>query len=158
MNNLQPKKKSNTLLGYSVAILVALCFVCMVMAWAVNLDTTPESPPQATPTDIRFENPEPIIPVAPVIPAYIVEYKMIGNGGSASITYQNGTGGTEQQDIIIPWRYPKFKAVSGTFLYISGQLNGTGTITCQIFLSGRLFKTSTSKGQYVIASCDGLVP
>ena len=87
--------------------------------------------------------------------SYSVEYKVSGSANSASITYSNAQGGTEQQKINLPWS-KSFTVTSGSFLYISAQNEGdSGSVTCQILVNGSVYKTSTSSGAYVIADCSG---
>jgi hypothetical protein len=87
--------------------------------------------------------------------SHVVTYRMTGTAYSASLTYQNASGGTEQKDARLPWEW-SFAAVNGQFVYISGQNRGTaGAVTCAILLDGAIVKTSTSDGAYKIASCSG---
>jgi hypothetical protein len=80
---------------------------------------------------------------------------MTGTAYSASLTYQNADGGTEQKDARLPWEW-SFAAVSGQFVYISGQnAASSGSVTCAILLDHVVVKTSTSDGAYTIASCSG---
>lgn len=84
-----------------------------------------------------------------------VTYDVVGEGTrSASLTYQNGEGGTEQRDVKLPWT-SSFTARPGSFLYISAQnKNDSGSITVYISINGNTRKTSTSSGAYVIASAN----
>lgn len=87
-----------------------------------------------------------------------VEYRVTGTGRTGDVTYENGDGGTSQEDIRIPWD----KEVTmgfGDFVYVSTQSgdDASRTITCEIYVNGQLYKKSTSDGRYVIASCSGSV-
>jgi len=86
---------------------------------------------------------------------YKVIYKITGTASRASLTYNNEQGGTEQTEVAIPWE-KQFTVKRGEFLYISAQNEGeTGSVTCEIWVDGKKWKSSTSSGAYVIASCDG---
>lgn len=87
-----------------------------------------------------------------------VTYKVFGEGtSSASLTYTNETGNTEQVDTDLPWQL-RFTAESGQFLAVSAQNSEDGgTIKCQILIDGELKETAESTGAYVIAACNGSV-
>jgi len=90
-----------------------------------------------------------------------VVYEVTGTASSVSITYQNESGGTAQQDSIgLPMTNKAgqsgmhFKMDDGAFMYISAQNEGsTGSVTCTIKVDGKTVKTTTSQGAYVIATC-----
>lgn len=86
---------------------------------------------------------------------YTVTYWVKGTADSASLTYNNQSGNTEQKsEVDVPWHL-KFEAERGQFLYISAQNNGeSGTIKTQIIVDGDVIAESESEGAYVIASCD----
>lgn len=94
-------------------------------------------------------------PSAPVKSTYAITYRVGGRTTSASLTYQNAQGGTEQKKVQVPWA-STFNARSGAFLYLSAQnQQDTGTISCEILVDNVVVKTSTSEGAYTIASCSG---
>jgi hypothetical protein len=72
-----------------------------------------------------------------------------------SVTLQNASGGTEQFDTRLPYHLDLGGVVG--FVYISAQLENTGTVTCTIKQGEEVIQTATSAGQYVIASCSGSV-
>jgi hypothetical protein len=72
-----------------------------------------------------------------------------------SVTLQNASGGTEQFETPLPYQLD-LGGVAG-FVYISAQLQDTGTVTCEIKQDDQVIQTATSTGQYVIASCSGSV-
>lgn len=76
-----------------------------------------------------------------------------------SLTYENETGGTAQEDgIRTPWT-KTMTMDSGDFAYISAQGNQyAAEITCEIRVNGQLGATSTSSGSFVITTCSGRVP
>lgn len=93
-------------------------------------------------------------PTAPT--TYAVEYTVTGTAANVSVTYALADGGTSQiGDTPTPWSY-EFRAVKGTFVYVSAQnQTETGTVTATILRDGREFKTATSTGAYVIATSSG---
>lgn len=82
-----------------------------------------------------------------------VMYEITGTASSVSVTLNNATGGTEQYgNARVPQQisYPDFQDY---FLYISAQNNGgSGSVTVTIYVNGRVVKTATSSGAYVIAT------
>lgn len=86
-----------------------------------------------------------------------VDYLVKGTARRASLTYTNAQGGIEQREVSVPWE-TRLDVPHGTFVSISAQNSGSGTITCVIMTDLTQFKTSTSEGEYKIASCSGLVP
>lgn len=82
---------------------------------------------------------------------YKVTYRVDGNG-PASITYSNATGGTEQQEVRLPWTQT-FEAQSGQFLYLSAQdMAGGALVTSSISVNGLVVKDAVSRGGYTIAT------
>lgn len=86
-----------------------------------------------------------------------ITYSITGTATSVSITLENETGNTEQGDFKVPFNM-SFRVPVGTFVYISAQNNGkTGSVTCQIFVDGKVQEEATSTGAYKIATCSGSV-
>ena len=83
---------------------------------------------------------------------HIVTYRVIGSASSASLTYENGQGGTSQEKVDLPWT-KQITIKTGTFLYLAAQNQGrTGTMTARIEADGKLVTQSTSSGAYTIAN------
>lgn len=92
-----------------------------------------------------------------------IEYKVDGACVSASLTYRNIQGGTEQiHEAKLPWSYKETmttERLKKTFLYISAQNEcRKGEIVSSIYVDGIEIKTSRSKGAYVIASASTSYP
>jgi hypothetical protein len=87
-------------------------------------------------------------------PPQSVTYDLTGQG-TATVTMQNASGGTEQFETPLPYHLD-LGGYTG-FVYISAQLEDTGTVTCTIKRGEEVIQTATSTGQYVIASCSGEV-
>lgn len=92
-------------------------------------------------------------PAPPPPPPASVTYDLTGQG-TVSVTLQNESGGTEQFDTPLPY-HRDLGGFSG-FVYISAQLNNTGTVTCEIKQGDTVIQNATSSGQYVIATCSGV--
>jgi hypothetical protein len=84
-----------------------------------------------------------------------ITYKVSGTTTSASLTYENADGGTEQCDVTVPWSL-SMKVPRGQFVYLSAQnQHASGTIKAEILVDGKAWKSSESQGAYVIASASG---
>jgi hypothetical protein len=113
-------------------------------------------PPITSPPTVFTPPPPP----SPPPPPPSVTYDLTGQG-SVFVTMQNASGGTEQFETRLPYHLDlgpagTFGGLSG-FVYISAQLQDTGTVTCTIKKGEQVIQTATSTGQYVIASCSGSV-
>lgn len=87
-----------------------------------------------------------------------VEYRITGTARTCSATYENSTGGTNQQTVAIPFSYTWSSARSGDFLYMSCQINqgsDTGTITVSIYKNGSLYRSGFAAGFPNIATASG---
>lgn len=93
---------------------------------------------------------------------YKIEYVISGTTTDAStLTYSNIGGDTEQiANVDLPYTITlnmQLIQSGNMFLYISAQNNQSyGDITTSIFINGKLIKTSTSQGGYVIATTSTL--
>lgn len=88
-----------------------------------------------------------------VVPVdHTVTYKVTGSARTASVTYENGTGGTEQKAAVrLPWSLP-ITAKSEAYLYISAQNDGdSGDLTAEIDVDGQTRKSANASGAYTIA-------
>ncbi len=86
-----------------------------------------------------------------------VVYEITGSAKNVDVTLNNTTGGTEQySNVPVPKQFT-YSNFTDNFLYISAQNQGEyGSVTVTIYIDGKLFKTSTSVGAYVIASASGM--
>ena len=92
-----------------------------------------------------------------------IEYRVNGDCESASLTYRNTQGGTEQiHEASLPWSYSNKiskQELDKIFLSISAQNDcRNGSITSSIYVDGNQIKTSKSSGAYVIASASTSYP
>jgi hypothetical protein len=87
--------------------------------------------------------------------AHSVTYYVEGSTSSASLTYNNEQGGTQQEKVSVPWQ-KTFSMRGGNFIYISAQNQESyGDITVRIVVDGKEFKRSNASGGYTIASASG---
>lgn len=85
-----------------------------------------------------------------------IKYVVTGSASSAFITYTNQTGGTEQVSVALPF-IKEMTVEAGALPSIVAQNNGSGTITCEIWINGEKKKTSTSTAQYGVVTCSDMV-
>lgn len=88
---------------------------------------------------------------------FAVEYVVEGSARSASLTYSNEQGGTEQHEVSLPWRKLVVMRKRG-FAYISAQnKSDSGDIKVEVHLNGVPVKASQSSASYGIASASGRI-
>lgn len=88
---------------------------------------------------------------------FAIEYTVEGSAHSASLTYSNEQGGTEQHDVTLPWRKLVVMRKRG-FAYISAQnKSDSGDVKVEITLNGVPVKASQSSASYGIASASGRI-
>lgn len=86
-----------------------------------------------------------------------VSYQVAGSTASASLTYRNASGGTEQRTVPVPWSL-EMQLPSGEFLYVSAQKkNSSGNIRASILVDGHVIQEAESTDEYGIASVSGAV-
>jgi hypothetical protein len=103
----------------------------------------------------------------PVSDVVNVRYTLTGSATSATITYTDSSGNTQQQsDVTVPME-PKsgtgtglsFRAHRGDFVYFSAQNMGdSGDLTCTVEADGKVINTGHSSGGYTIVTCSETVP
>lgn len=85
-------------------------------------------------------------------------YLVNGSASSASLTYRNESGGTEQRTVPLPWTL-EMHVGPGHFLYVSAQKQGPyGAIRAAIYVEGQVLQEAESSSEYGIASASGSVP
>lgn len=77
-------------------------------------------------------------------------------GGDANITIVNGSGGIEQRTVTFPYSVTITRPPDG-FIYISGQLQGDGTVNCLVAYGVGVIQTANSNTEFGIATCSGSV-
>lgn len=87
-----------------------------------------------------------------------VKYEVRGSAVSASLTYQNQSGGTDQKTANLPWTLV-FKGQRGAFVYISAQnQRDYGRLYVAIYVDSQLMQQAESNSPYGIASASGQLP
>ena len=83
-------------------------------------------------------------------------YRGSGTLGRTTVTCTNTTAGTEQFDTRLPWRRT-YVMEDVPCVYVAALSAGeTGTLTCQMYLDGRLWKESTSSATGAMVTCGGV--
>jgi hypothetical protein len=99
-------------------------------------------------------------PVAmPTLPpgAHLVEYFITGSAAAVGLTYQNASGGTEQNVVGLPSSM-SFYSRPGRVVYLSAQnKTNSGDVHVSITVDGRLLQQATSSSAYGIATASGSV-
>ena len=87
-----------------------------------------------------------------------IKYEISGSASSVSVTYSDKNDGTAQiSEAYLPWSY-EFTATNSHFLYLSAQNNGEyGSVKVTIYIDNVVYKTTSSRGSYVIASVSGSI-
>ena len=126
---------------YGIAVLVALLVVLFVV-----VISGPEPEVQATRA------------AAPPAPPKVV-YSVRGTANSATLTFENASGGTEQRRVTLPWTLELESAPPGRVAFLSADNEGdSGSVVATISVDGKVLKTAESSAPYVTASVSGLVP
>jgi len=95
---------------------------------------------------------------------HTVSYTVAGTTKKASITWTTPSGVEQDSEAKLPWtKTLKFKNADA--ISVSGQSAGDlagpgtagGTITCEIKVDGKVVKKGSSKGEFAVVSCDGLI-
>lgn len=87
-----------------------------------------------------------------------VRYVVTGSAMEANLTYQNESGGTEEQKVHLPWRLEMHNP-PGEFLYLAAQNpSGSGNVYAEIDVNGEELRWANSTIPYGIASVSGRVP
>ena len=86
-----------------------------------------------------------------------VSYRVTCDAGTVDITYATSDGGTSQAiEVSTPWNYFLLHPKNGDFVYISAQNNQDhGSVTVEIRMGDRVYRTETSTGAYCIATASG---
>jgi len=87
-----------------------------------------------------------------------IKYEIIGNATDVDIWYFNSTGGSERhRNIALPWELTFSVEFDKYTLFLAFiEANGrNGNITVNVFVNGKIFKTSTSSGSSPSARAEG---
>lgn len=85
-----------------------------------------------------------------------VKYEVNCSPGGFSVTYQNSQGGTEQRSVSSGSWSTSYSHYLSNDVYLSAQAdNENSSINVKIYYNGKVFKDSSSSGDYVIAEASG---
>lgn len=91
--------------------------------------------------------------------AYIITSGIPGEERQVDVTLENEQGGTSKFQVATPWKYEKDDFLPESFLYVNAQnQEHQGTIKTEIYVDGDLVKSSTSVGEYSVASASDRLP
>ena len=86
-----------------------------------------------------------------------VTYEIKGTAKAVSLTWENDTGGTNQGDYKVPFKWIRSFPADTWFLYISAQIIeptiGSPEITCRILADGIELAKAEASGFASIATC-----
>lgn len=93
---------------------------------------------------------------------YDVSYSIdsASHSGYVSATWMNAQGGIEQiSELELPMKPIHLTMRAGDVASVSAQdIIGMGSLlTCKIFVDGVEFRSSSSQGNYVVATCQGMI-
>jgi hypothetical protein len=85
-----------------------------------------------------------------------VTYEVVGDADSVNIVLSNDTGGTEEyNDVPLPFRMD-YGGFNERYVYLYAYNNGdSGSMTLNIYVNGKIFKTASSSGPYTNATVYG---
>lgn len=147
----QPREKKRSGLPGTLLLLLAVACAILAVPWLlgrfVSTSTTPRGGSVST------------TPRGGSVSTHTVRYEVVGDGVSAvSLTWENGTGGTDQGDYNLPFRMT-YSMERGDFVYISAQIirptSGAGSIECHIYVDGVERYSARASGFASIATCSG---
>jgi hypothetical protein len=73
---------------------------------------------------------------------------------STSMTYNNGTEQTQENSQPTPWiKEYTTKSILPVVLLAQNQARGGNTITCAIYVNGKMVTSNTSTGPYAVVTC-----
>lgn len=125
-------------LGLGVLITVAI--LGGVLALRMNSISTMIEQPPATPGAEHPQN------------AITITYQVTGASATASVTYQDANGATNNERVSLPWQQ-SFTVDSGAYAHVAAKTDGgTGSLTCDILANGATWRHASGTGE---ASCGG---
>jgi len=81
-----------------------------------------------------------------------VRYILSGSANVVTATYFNESGGMEQADVNLPFQYD-MTVGAGAMLSLVATINGSGSVTCEIWVNGERVKEATSTADYGTVTC-----
>jgi hypothetical protein len=123
-----PKKNNSWIIIAVVSALVIVICICVVASFSSGSILSPQA-------------------------KYIVN----GTASSALVSYFNEQGGMEQANVQLPFE-KDLSVKTGVPLSLVAQNQGSGSITCEIWINGQKTKTSTSTAEFGVVTCTDFVP
>lgn len=142
-----PRRRRRGGAGIVFGVLCGIAAVIFIAILAAEHGATPQPSPAATGAPATG-------PAATTdsqaAPASTVTY--VVTGSSADVTY--GPAGSDSTGSVPMHKTVAIGATPASYYAISAQLNGGGSVTCEILVSGRVVSKATATGSYQIAQCE----
>jgi hypothetical protein len=122
-------------------------FGIIVIIIAVSAATSPQAPPAATGAPLATS-----APPQPTTAAVAATVTYVVTGSTADVTY--GPAGSDATGSVPMRKTVTIPASAPLYYSISAQLQGSGTVSCEILVGGTVVSKSTASGGYNIAQCE----
>jgi hypothetical protein len=86
-----------------------------------------------------------------------VTYEVIGTAFSASMTWKNGQGVTEQVDSMLPFTRSYYMVTGETASITVINLSQGGDVACHIYINDQVWKSAISQGTEKNVTCNGVI-
>jgi hypothetical protein len=126
--------------------MTAIAVAIFIAILALSNGSTPALPPAATGGPQATQGAAPAAAPAATTVTYVV------TGSSADVTY--GPAGSDATGTVPMRKTARIPATAPLYYAISAQLQGGGTVSCEILVNGTVIAKSTANGGYNIAQCE----
>jgi len=97
-------------------------------------------------------------PLAPKKETHNIRYVASGTVAEAVVSYETGGGGNVTETVALPWSRSYTVKSGFAAVLVVANLGDSGTVTAEIYLDDKLWKTATANGAAGMASASGAVP
>ncbi|HUN37831.1 MAG TPA: hypothetical protein VMU95_38060 [Trebonia sp.] len=146
------RRKNGT--GRVVAIIIgsAVLLIILVVALSSNGSQSPAPAVATSAPGVTFPADQPTSASATAAPSTVT---YVVTGSRANVTY--GPAGSDATGSVPMRKTVTIPASAPLYYAIDAQLNGSGSVTCEILVGSRVISRATASGGYQIASCE-IVP
>lgn len=142
-----PRKRSGARLIFGAMCGLAVIIVIIIAAASHGSSPTPSPAASGGPAGTTAPAAQATTAAAA---ASTVTY--VVTGSSSDVTY--GPAGSSLNGAVPMRKTATIPASAPAYYSIDAQLNGAGTVTCEILVGGKVISQSTASGSYNIASCE----